>query len=173
MFTPECHRLITSSGKAVSCHFAQSEITVSIGKANQNKKAEDLAVKIDCRTSLSLYVYTASVVAFSQVIAFSLFMCPLAIFERLERVVLRWNLAHEVITNHWHLCKDIVSDLWYFAEEEDGEDSCADTESCKAKADAICLLGGESHQIRDVLRSVGDIVLVCCISLDLKSPPSR
>jgi len=47
----------------------------------------------------------------------------------LEWIVLRCNLANKVITDHGYLLEDVFPYFRNFAEEEDGEDACRDTES--------------------------------------------
>lgn len=49
--------------------------------------------------------------------------------SHLKRVILRWNLPNEIISNHGHLLQNIVSNLGDLAEEEEGKDSGADSEA--------------------------------------------
>ena len=46
-----------------------------------------------------------------------------------ERIILRWDLVHEVASNDWHLAEDVFPDLGDLAEEEQREDSGGDAET--------------------------------------------
>lgn len=48
---------------------------------------------------------------------------------RLEWIILRWDLVHEVIANNRQLAENIFPDLWDLAEEEEREDACRDAEA--------------------------------------------
>jgi len=83
---------------------------------------------------------------------------------RLERVVLRRDLFHEIVPQNWHLLHDVYANAWYFGEEKEGEDACNTSESacCGAKlnrstdSDAVEVWGG--FVVRAIGRLVGLVV---------------